>query len=84
MMADCRVCTTRITTLRDSWVHLAVGDDIDGHTPEPPLSHRWHQTQTTGLDTWGGHVPAEPWTETTLFNPARDRDGGGGFGWEAA
>lgn len=42
-MADCRTCKTRITSLRDGWVHLATG--MEGHDPEPPLTHAWHKKQ---------------------------------------
>jgi hypothetical protein len=33
VMDDCWSCGTRITTLGDSWVHLA--EDNDGHEPAP-------------------------------------------------
>ena len=69
VMADCRTCHTRITSLRDTWVHLAVLDDNDVHAPEPPLSHRWHRNQQTTPGTWYGHIPDETWSETPLFNP---------------
>ncbi|MEM7342386.1 MAG: hypothetical protein AAF467_27350 [Actinomycetota bacterium] len=70
-MADCRLCSTRITSLRDAWVHLDDHDQGD-HDPEPPLSHAWHRRRTDS-STFHGYVPPEPTSaQADLFNNTND------------